>query len=267
MSSVSRREKARPPRLRVIAAIAFVGLMATQPAGAQNLLEFLFGGGAAKPQRQAPQPQQSDSPIADFFADPFGLKEQPASRPASAGGSGPAFCVRSCDGKFFALASRANASPAQMCQAFCPATATRVYFGSAIEHASTERGERYADAENAFAFRTALKSDCTCTGKGPAGLAAIDLSLDASLRPGDVVATGNGLVAYTGRGGASDFTPVASYPGLTNEVRSRLGEMKVAPTSGEAQAGPLPAAPPAAAPAPTKGQRADIRSAPLPAAR
>ena len=150
-----------------------------------------------------------------------------------------------------------------------PATATRVYFGSAIEHASTERGERYADAENAFAFRTALKSDCTCTGKGPAGLAAVDLSLDASLRPGDVVATGNGLVAYTGRGGASDFTPVASYPGLTSEVRSRLGDMKVAPTSADAQAATLPVAPPVAVhpPGATKGQRADSRSAPLPAAR
>ena len=31
----------------------------------------------------------------------------------------------------------------------------------------------------------------------------------------------------------ADFTPVASYPGLTAEVRARLGEMKVAPVSAE----------------------------------
>ena len=33
--------------------------------------------------------------------------------------------------------------------------------------------------------------------------------------------------------GYMDFTPVASYPGLTADVRARLGEMKVAPVSAE----------------------------------
>ncbi len=44
-------------------------------------------------------------------------------------------------------------------------------------------------------------------------------------------------MAYSGvRLGASqtaEFTPVASYPGLTPEVRARLGEMKVAPASAD----------------------------------
>jgi hypothetical protein len=56
------------------------------------------------------------------------------------------------------------------------------------------------------------------------------------LRPGDVVATSNGLVAYSGpRGGSQsgDFTPVASYPGLTAEIRARLTEIKVAPVRAE----------------------------------
>jgi hypothetical protein len=57
------------------------------------------------------------------------------------------------------------------------------------------------------------------------------------LRPGDVVATANGLVAYSGiRVGANqtaEFTPVASYPGLTADVRAKLGEMKVAPVTAE----------------------------------
>ncbi|MEA2796395.1 MAG: hypothetical protein QOI87_3775 [Bradyrhizobium sp.] len=48
-----------------------------------------------------------------------------------------------------------------------------------------------------------------------------------------MIATADGLVAYSGvRTGASqtaEFTPVASYPGLTADVRTRLGEMKVAP--------------------------------------
>lgn len=207
-------------------------LAAPEIASAQNLLEFLFGG--AGPQR----PQHGAPAQANFFADPFGLNQpnQPPQpqRQASAGG-GPAFCVRSCDGKYFPLQLRAGASPAQMCQAFCPAGNAKVYYGSQIDGARSASGERYADSPNAFAYRKALKADCTCNGRDPAGLAQIDLSQDTSLRAGDIVATSDGLAAYTGvRLGVEqtpDFTPVADYPGLTPSLRARLGEMKVAPVN------------------------------------
>ena len=133
-----------------------------------------------------------------------------------------------------------------MCQAFCPASATKVFFGSSIDGASSANGERYADSDNAFGYRKALRADCTCNGRDPAGLAPVDLTLDTSLRPGDVIATSSGLVAYSGvKVGAdqtAEFTPVASYPGLTATVRARLGEMKVAPVTAEMVAGnaPLP---------------------------
>ena len=94
-------------------------------------------------------------------------------------------------------------------------------------------GERYSELDNAFAYRKKLTRDCTCNGREPAGLAPIDISLDTTLRPGDVVATTTGLVAFSGAkpDGAQpgEFTPVASYPGLTATIRARLGEMKVAP--------------------------------------
>jgi hypothetical protein len=214
------------------AAAALIGSVALVPraASAEGLFDFLFGG-THKQQRQTPA--QSN-----FFADPFGLNQQPAPPPraVASSGSGPAFCVRSCDGKYFPL-MRGSASPAQMCQAFCPASPTKVFFGSTIEGASSGNGERYADSENAFAYRKALRADCTCNGRDPAGLAPVDLTLDTSLRPGDVIATTNGLVAYSGvRVGVNqtaEFTPVASYPGLTADVRARLGEMKVAPVAAE----------------------------------
>jgi hypothetical protein len=139
---------------------------------------------------------------------------------------------------------RGNATPVQMCQAFCPASPTKVFFGSTIEGASSSSGERYADMENAFAYRKALRADCTCNGRDPAGLAPVDLSLDTSLRSGDVIATVSGLVAYSGTrvgaGQTAEFTPVASYPGLTADVRARLGEMKVAPVSAETVAEEAP---------------------------
>ena len=135
-----------------------------------------------------------------------------------------------------------------MCQAFCPASVTKVFFGSSIEGASSSTGERYADSENAFAYRKALRADCTCNGRDPAGLAPVDLTLDNSLRSGDVVATTSGWWPIPGCGSApsqtAEFTPVASYPGLTADVRARLGEMKVAPVSAEMVAAnaPLPEA-------------------------
>ena len=234
--------------LGAAAAIALPVLLAPGLASAEGLFDFLFGG------MQKPQ-QQKAPPLASFFADPFGTTPQPAAPPRPVvASSGPAFCVRSCDGKYFPL-MRGNASPVQMCQAFCPASPTKVFFGSNIDGAYSAGGERYADSENAFAYRKALRADCTCNGRDPAGLAPVDLSLDSTLRPGDVIATTSGLVAYSGvRVGndqAAEFTPVASYPGLTPEVRARLGEMKVAPVSAETVATDLPlsTASPAAVPA------------------
>ncbi len=226
-------------RMMPVAAVALAGAVALAPrvASAEGLFDFFFGGVAKQQQHQTP-------PQASFFADPFGLNQQPAPpRPVATAGSGPAFCVRSCDGRYFPLA-RGNATPVQMCQAFCPASPTKVFFGSTIDTASSGAGERYADMENAFAFRKALRADCTCNGRDPAGLAPVDLSLDTSLRSGDVIATSSGLVAYSGvrvgTGQTAEFTPVASYPGLTADVRARLGEMKVAPVSAETVADQAP---------------------------
>src|SRR6266576_548310 len=217
--------------MMLVAAATLAGsvVLAPRPASAEGLFDFFFGGAQKQQQHQAPSQ-------ANFFADPFGLNQQPAAPRPLASGSGPAFCVRSCDGKYFPLA-RGNATPVQMCQAFCPASPTKVFFGSTIDNAASANGERYAESENAFAYRKALRADCTCNGRDPAGLAPVDLTLDTSLRPGDVIATTDGLVAYSGvRIGASqtaEFTPVASYPGLTAAVRARLGEMKVAPVAAE----------------------------------
>ncbi len=224
-----------------VAAAALVGLAAVAPhaATAEGLFDLFFGG--LQKQRPAPPPQ------ANFFADPFSQNQPPGPppRPVVASGSGPAFCVRSCDGRYFPLTAR-NASPAQMCQAFCPASPTRVFFGSNIDGAASANGERYADSENAFAFRKAMRADCTCNGRDPAGLAPVDLTLDSSLRPGDVIATTDGLVAYSGvkaeDGQTAEFTPVASYPGLTADVRARLGEMRVAPVRAEMIADDVPLA-------------------------
>jgi len=213
---------------RMLVAATIIGPVALAPAmsSAEGLLDFFFGGS---------QKQHSQTP---FFANIFNtnLQPPPPARPVIespvVATSGPSFCVRSCDGKYFPL-MRSAPSPTQMCQAFCPASPTEVFFGSSIDGAYAESGERYTASENAFAYRKALRADCTCNGHNPAGLAPIDLALDDTLRPGDLLATQDGLVAYSGIRAGNDqtpgFTPVASFPGLTPQVRARLNDMKVAP--------------------------------------
>jgi hypothetical protein len=243
-------------RYLLVAGLVISGViaLAPHPVSAENLFDFFFASLAKLRGSTAAPPQAS------FFADPSGNNPQPPS--PSVASSGPAFCVRSCDGKYFPL-MRGSSTPVQMCQAFCPASPTRVFYGSNIESAHSLSGERYADSENAFAYRKALRADCTCNGRDPAGLAPIDLALDLSLRPGDVIATTDGLVAYSGVRTADDqtaeFTPIASYPGLAADVRARLSEMKVAPASTELVTSSTPPPPAAAQPktAPPRDRRAD----------
>jgi len=247
---------------RMLVAAAMIGPVVLLPeaSSAEGLFDFFFGG-LQKQQRQA-------APQASLFADPNNPQSAPLPHVASAG---PAFCVRSCDGKYFPL-MRGAASPVQMCQAFCPASVTKVFFGSSIDSAYAASGERYADSENAYAYRKALRADCTCNGRDPAGLAPVDLALDGSLRAGDVIATSDGLVAYSGvrigNDQTPDFTPVASYPGLTAEVRARLNEMEVAPVRADMVANdtipsdvsrtPLPPAAIAPKSTPARNKRAEV---------
>jgi hypothetical protein len=197
-------------------------------SSAQGLLELLFGG--------SQKPRQ-----ASFFDNIFNANTQsPASVPPPrqvGASSGPAFCVRSCDGKYFPLV-RSAASAARACAAFCPASPTEVYFGANIENAYAASGERYAESENAFAYRKALRADCTCNGHSPGGLASVDLALDASLRAGDVVATSDGLVAYSGmrvgKDHTAEFSPVASFADRTpgaSDPKGRRHELTLRQTT------------------------------------
>ena len=115
---------------RMLVAAAIIGPVALAPemSSAEGLLDFFFGGS---------QRQQQTS----FFGNLFNNNPQPPPpRPAVVASSGPGFCVRSCDGKYFPLL-RGAASPTQMCQAFCPASPTKVFFGSSIDSAYAASGE------------------------------------------------------------------------------------------------------------------------------
>jgi hypothetical protein len=215
----------------VLALVIAVSATATLRPASAGFFDFLFG----TPDHAAEARAKPAASQASASANPF--EERPSQAPLPPIGGSHArstgHCVRLCDGKHFPVHGRGEMSPTVMCQAFCPASVTKVFFGSQIDRAISMDGERYSELGNAFAYRKKLSSDCTCNGREPAGLAPVDISLDTTLRPGDVVATTTGLLAFSGSrfGGtqAEDFTPVASFPGLTAATRARLGEIKVAP--------------------------------------
>ena len=86
----------------LLAALSCWAAGSVQPAAAQSLFEALFGG-APRFARPEPLPPQTSS-----YADPLGLTGRDSRRPSVAnstyggyGGHGTAFCVRTCDGRYF----------------------------------------------------------------------------------------------------------------------------------------------------------------------
>jgi hypothetical protein len=197
-----------------LGAAALAGTLATPHAAqAEDFFFSLFGNFDA-PRRQAPQPY-----IRMPFADDSAPVRHPARRSevssgssssSSSSGSGEqAWCVRTCDGRYFPLASSGEQSGA-MCNSFCPASKTEVVYGSSIDDATTENGKSYSNLPNAFRYRNELVDGCTCNGKDHFGLAKISIDNDPTLRKGDVVAGEDGLMVAnrsSGKRAEVNFSP------------------------------------------------------------
>jgi hypothetical protein len=198
-----------------------VAALATVPtnASATGLLDFLFGS-----RNPAPPPQIS------AFSNPYDVPGA-LPGPGAFGQRSSGYCVRLCDGKYFPVNAAGRVSASEMCEAFCPASATKLYSGGGIDHAYASDGSRYRDLKNAFVYRERLVDGCTCNGRTSAGLVPVDLSFDTTLRKGDIVATSDGLYAFDGNSSNPNgpFTPVHDYAGLGADIRTRLSETKVSP--------------------------------------
>jgi hypothetical protein len=198
-------------------------------------------------------PLTTEAASAGFFDDLFGghRQDSPAALPYASTATPPAapaqpqqpsvpsvnygsvtYCVRLCDGRYFPLQRHAGATPIQMCSAFCPAATTQVFSGSPIDHAVASKGTRYADLDNAFAYRQKIVPGCTCNGRDSFGLAHINVTRDTTLRTGDIVVTDGGPLRFNGsqadlrKGGG--FTPV--------QLGAVAGEPRRVATTGAASA-------------------------------
>ena len=182
-------------RLASLAAVTIAALtLSDMPASAQNenFFEMLFGGRSASANmcrgRPVPSPTRTSPTATSANA------RRVRRPPEGAGLASPIAC-----GCATGAISRSSATPmrarSQLCNAFCPAAKTQVFNGSQIDHAYAGNGQRYADLDNAFVYRQKIVEGCSCNGKDSFGLARIDVAADPTLRPGDIVATGDNVKA------------------------------------------------------------------------
>ncbi|WP_436215759.1 DUF2865 domain-containing protein [Bradyrhizobium sp. LjRoot220] len=188
----------------VILGAALAGAFASAPAAqAQDFFSALFGGlsRARGPSISLP------------FANGDGSMPLQRGEMRRYGGGGQAYCVRTCDGRYFPLTASDNASRVASCDSFCPASETKVFYGSSIDNAAAEDGKPYSELPNAFRYRNELVSGCTCNGKDQIGLAPVKIENDPTLRRGDIVAGENGLLvagrSADKRGAELNFSPAS----------------------------------------------------------
>lgn len=176
---------------------------------AQDFFSALFGGlgggRAARPLIRMPFANESGP---DDFQPRPGV-----SRPRIGYGGGQAWCVRTCDGRYFPISGAGGQGRAAICDSFCPASETKVVYGSNIDNAETESGKSYSELPNAFRYRTEMVEGCTCNGRDQIGLAPVKIEDDPTLRKGDIVAGADGLVVANRSAGrhtsALNFSPVS----------------------------------------------------------
>jgi hypothetical protein len=200
-------------------AVALCASLAAPAAQAEDFLSALFGAFGAR-RHEAP-------PMALPFAsegNPFAPQNDGRPRVAYSSG-GQAYCVRTCDGRYFPISASDGQSRAASCNSFCPASETKVVYGGNIDNAATDAGKPYSELPNAFRYRNELVAGCTCNGKDQIGLAPVKIENDPTLRRGDIVARADGLMvagrAADKRGASLNFSPVSA------QVRSRFQRMPV----------------------------------------
>jgi hypothetical protein len=186
------RSSGRRLTLGALTAVAVLG--AAPHARAEDFLSALFGAFSGRPPVAQPR---SAIPL-PFVGEGAASDPQNEARPRSTGG-GQAYCVRTCDGRYFPISASDGQSRAASCNSFCPASETKVVYGSNIDSAATATGKPYSELPNAFRYRNELVAGCTCNGKDQVGLAPVKIENDLTLRKGDIVAGADGLT-IAGRG-------------------------------------------------------------------
>ena len=151
------------------------------------------------------------------------------------------YCVRTCDGYYFAVGFARNSNQLEgqrgMCAASCGEAPMKLYSATldnagsngstspAIEHATDDAGSLYTALPTAYAFRNSENRACSCKTTAN-GLPQIPISIDPTLRAGDIVVMPDGLKVFRGSPAAphkdDDFVSVASSKALPAYIRQQM---------------------------------------------
>lgn len=205
-------------------------VLAAAPASAQSALEFILQEQKkVDRERSAPQAAEPSGPIGPAFT-PVPMQRT--------------YCVRTCDGYYFAIGFvRRDTDLEQhgaMCAAACTGAEMKLFStpvgahtpeeaagaaGPAINNATDATGQLYTALPTAFRFRDGAVAGCTCQGVAN-GLPHVPLTADPTLRPGDIVVMSDGLKVFRGQAAAqhqiTDFEDVADSRALSGVVRQQL---------------------------------------------
>lgn len=202
-------------RLAFCAVVAVCALSAAPAVQARDFFTALFGAFSDNPSLA---PARSEPSARLPFASEGDVLGRPAApvrpRVSYSGGGDQAYCVRTCDGRYFPITAGDGQSRAASCNSFCPASETKVVYGGSIDHAATENGKSYSELPNAFRYRNELVAGCTCNGKDQLGLAPIRIEDDPTLRKGDIIASAGGLMvagrSADKRGASLNMSPASA---------------------------------------------------------
>lgn len=196
------------PRSAVIASSVILVLSTLNGAPAQardffsSFMTVFTGGNAYQPRSNAPEPSTALPFASEGDQDNQQLQQPRYSQSSSA------YCVRTCDGRYFPISS-AGGDRAKTCSSLCPSAETKVVYGAGIDHAYTDRGQPYSSLPNAFRYRNETVAACTCNGQTNGGLAKIDIKDDPTVRRGDQVANADGKLTAAPKtvASAANYTP------------------------------------------------------------
>ena len=158
-----------------------------------------------------------------FFASPF-EPERPRARVIIHARPAPlpqaAFCVRTCDGRYFPYPGSKGDRDVKACDAVCPSSEMKLYSGSEINTATSEQGKPYLKLANAFRFQRETVASCSCNARTGFGLTRISIENDGTLRSGDIVAESRRLMVATVAEGARGKGRIVFRPLSADKVRA-----------------------------------------------
>jgi hypothetical protein len=189
------------PAWRAIATLLIVaaGVLSASPSGAEG---FNRQGSSESLNRDAPPPESWAAPPLSEPVLRLTVRPNPESKPEPERAPPQAYCVRLCDGYYFPLTATGDAvsSKKDLCSALCPGTSTEVYVRaggeSTMDNATGPNRKPYKSLANAYAYRAPAAPRCSC--QAAAGVPALALTNDPTLRSGDIVVTSKGVRVFAG---------------------------------------------------------------------